>query len=212
MKYDDPLRKGKGILIIILGILLMLYPLFTDLYSNTLQANRWTDYRKGELGLKDGEETPVILKGRNDGGWEVSDRTNKATTFTEGLLRIPAIELSALVLCGTSQEILKQGLGWYENSALPGEGNTAIAGHRTMHAGLFRNLNKLKAGDLIYLEFAGYVYRYRVANLYQVEYTDWSVIEPCDYIALTLTTCVKGDAEHRQVVRAVFCDKEVKGK
>lgn len=207
---DDPLRRGKGILIIILGILLMLYPLFTDLYSSTLQANNWTDYKKGELGLdtnesEDAEEQPVIISTE-------SELPPQPTDFKEALLKIPGINLSALVLPGTSQEILKEALGWYQNSALPGEGNTAIAGHRTMHGGLFRNLTKLEPGELIYLEFGGYVYRYRVARSYQVETTDWGVIDPCGYNALTLTTCVKGDAKHRQVVRAVFCDKEVKGK
>ncbi|HOB82009.1 MAG TPA: class E sortase [Peptococcaceae bacterium] len=198
---DEQHKRIKGTIIIIVGILLLLYPLFTDLYTSTLQDNRWTKYRKGELDQNVQQGLDALS----------ANSQQETTEFTEALLKIPAINLSAVVAKGTSEEILNTSLGWYEESALPGQGNTAIAGHRSMYGGIFRDLAKLKPGDMVYLEFNGYVYRYRVAKLHKVETTDWSCIEDCGYTALTLTTCVKGDAEHRQVVRAVFCDKEVKG-
>jgi sortase A len=198
---EEQWRKIKGTIIFVLGIMLVLYPLFTDLYSGTVQDNKWADYKNAQT--EDSAENPAVEN--------ASEQNQEPRKFTEALLKIPTIDLSTVVVPGTSQDILKKALGWYEQSALPGEGNTAIAGHRTMHGGFFRNLHRLTPGDIILLEYEGYVYRYRVGKVYQVQNDDWSVIEPCDYTALTLTTCVKGDTEHRQVVRAVFCDKEIKG-
>lgn len=203
---EEQWRKIKGTLIFVVGILLLLYPLFTDLYSGTIQDNKWADYKNAPT--EDVAENPAI---GNDSGAEGTEQNQEPRKFTEALLKIPTIDVSAIVIPGTSQAVLKKALGWYEQSAYPGEGNTAIAGHRTMHGAFFRNLHRLAPGDIILLEYEGYVYRYRVGKVYQVKNEDWSVIESCDYTALTLTTCVKGDTEHRQVVRAVFCDKEIKG-
>jgi sortase A len=109
------------------------------------------------------------------------------------------------VLRGTTTEILNKGPGWYEESALPGQGNTAIAGHRTMHGAWFRHLDSLNTGDEIKLTFDGWVYNYTVEKVFPISNNDWSVINPTAYPALTLTTCHPvGSAAQRLVVRAAL--------
>ena len=57
------------------------------------------------------------------------------------------------ILVGTSDYALGRGVGWYENTQLPGQiGNFAIAGHRVGKGEPFLNLDKLRPGDAVIVE------------------------------------------------------------
>lgn len=172
--------KSQGIFVIFIGIMLMLYPFFTNIYAYMFQKS---------LRI-------------NMGSQQFNHQSSGYHNFTQAILEIPSIKLSTVVLPGISPDILKKSPGWYEQSALPGQGNTAIAGHRTMYGDWFRNLSSLTRGEIIILKYEGISYKYQVESVFKVKNDDWRVIKPCGYIALTLTTCVKGDSEHRLVVRA----------
>ncbi|HWP80525.1 MAG TPA: class D sortase [Candidatus Acidoferrum sp.] len=116
-------------------------------------------------------------------------------------LEIPSIGLSCVVVPGTSKEALSAGPGWYEGSARPGEGNTAIAGHEHLW---FKKLRTLKPGDEIALTCNGIKYIYIVESVFPIAVNDWSVIAPTDKPVLTLTTCF--DKTHRLACRAVIVD------
>src|SRR3954470_5619074 len=67
----------------------------------------------------------------------------------DGLIRleIPKIELSAIVVDGTTRKQLKNGPGRIIGTPLPGEvGNSVISAHRDT---FFRHIYELKAGDEI---------------------------------------------------------------
>lgn len=190
MKRRKTIRgiKKLGLVAIIVGAVIATYPLLTNFYAWYGSEERIQEAAKpgagtGEVGAAEGE-------------------------FSEAALEIPAVGLSALVVKGTSQKELARAVGWYEESALPGKGNTAIAGHRTMYGGPFRNLHHLGFGDEVILSYQGETYRYQVEEVFTVASTDWSVIEPTDYPALTLTTCYPGDITKRRVVRAVFVPED----
>lgn len=123
-------------------------------------------------------------------------------------LIIPSIDLDYIVLSGSvfDEQQLDQGPVHYETSSLPGTlpGNVAIAGHRAGRWGFFLRLDELAEDDPIYLETGGYRFVYRVEWQAIVEPAAWSVVEPTDYPALTLTTCEPKNrpATHRLVVRA----------
>lgn len=68
-----------------------------------------------------------------------------------------------VVLEGTSEEVLAQGPGHYEGTALPGEqGNLAIAGHRVGKGSPFLELDALRPGDPVVVETADRWFVYRV--------------------------------------------------
>jgi len=173
--------------IIAAGLILIFYPLLTDFYAWYEQNNLKEDILNNQS----------IQPGDMDisSGFAVSD-------FDGALLDIPALDVSVPVQEGTTQEQLAVSPGRYTESALPGEGNTAIAGHRTMYGGPFRHLAELNPGDEINLTYNGEVYQYEVENLYTVDNNDWSIIDPCGYPALTLTTCHQEGRSVRQIVRA----------
>ncbi len=229
-KNSGSLAKGAGLVLVCVGIMVMLYPAFTSLYaqySQTREAARLAqaeDPSPGPAGTPGTEtDNPAIAKAPEE-GLTRPERPNESpapgatapspgTTpvapgtataeFKGARIEIPAIKVSATVVRGTTLASLAKGPGWYEESALPGEGNTAIAGHRTMYGAWFRNTDKLKTGDVVNIIYDGQVYEYRVEKVFPIANTDWSVIEPCGYPALTLTTChPPGSAVQRLVVRA----------
>ena len=201
MKGNDiRLRITKIVSIVLVagGIMLLLYPLFTNVYSYVVQ---WSIMRSMQSSVGETTETntstvtkPAVATP------EVVPEIPKE--FSEAVLEIPSLSLTTLVLKGTSQEVLAKAPGWYEESALPGQGNTAIAGHLNTNGCWFLNIDKLKPGEEIKLKHAGQSYVYQVEKVYPVKSTDWSIVEPCGYNALTLSTCIAGDRSRRLVVRA----------
>jgi len=212
-----PLKKASilkiaGTLLVIGGIMLMLYPPFTNLYSHVEQARLDVQPLQVASSSPDiQEEVPALRKEPTAHITQPVQATPANTkvqpsmvpdTGRFALLEITSIKLTVNVLRGTTEVVLKKGPGWYEQSALPGEGNTAIAGHRTMYGGWFSNINQLKVGDLITLSYGDDRYTYEVEKVFAVNSNDWSVLDPCGYNVLTLTTCKKDDSLHRLVVRA----------
>jgi sortase A len=123
-----------------------------------------------------------------------------------GVITIPAIDLSMVVVEGTSDDQLRAGPGHYPGTPLPGEaGNAAIAGHRTTYLHPFYNLNDLVAGDPITVETVQGIFLYHVTASAIVSPSDVSVIDATPTPTLTLTTCnPRFSATQRLVVHAAL--------
>ena len=68
--------------------------------------------------------------------------------------------------------------------------NICISAHRTGTRDYFRNLNKLSAGDTIYLHTSHLgSFQYEVVKVGIIEANDWSVTGDTSYPALTLLSC-----------------------
>jgi sortase A len=212
MKGNDirlQIKEVASIVLIAGGIMLLLFPLFTHLYSQVFQWNELRSPQNPAVeSLNAVNETEEYASGDSPSKATELDNTLLKTTqkvpteFGEAVLEIPSIQLSTLVLKGTSPEVLAKAPGWYEESALPGQGNTGIAGHLNTHGSWFRNIGKLQSGDEIILKHEAQTHLYRVECVYPVQSTDWSIVEPCGYNALTLSTCIANDRSRRLVVRA----------
>lgn len=115
------------------------------------------------------------------------------------VLHVPALgDLQRVIGEGAVPYVIDQGLGRYEESALPGEaGNLAIAGHRDGLGGPFTDLDHLVVGDRFYVQTgeAWYVYEYR--NSSYVPPSQIEVVAPVPDLPgvsaedhyITLTTC-----------------------
>lgn len=207
------LLKIVSVLFIGSGVMFILYPFFTFIYSSYEQHRlKLSLTQKQPLPDVDqivGNHTPDKLM-FNDSDSDIKNNIEKQmphaleTDEAWGIIEIPAIGLSATVVSGTQPSQLKKGPGWYPNSALPGKtGNVAIAGHRSTYGAWFRHLDRLEKGDRIFLFYQNKHFIYRVEEVFLVERDDFSVIEPTNYQALTLTTCHPlNSASQRLVVRA----------
>jgi len=123
-------------------------------------------------------------------------------------LSIPRIGLSVVVLQGSDEQTLRQGVGHIESTPLPGEsGNVGIAGHRDS---FFRPLRNVQVGDDIMLETPAGNVHYRVSSYRIVSPSEVSVIHPTSDPVLTLVTCFPfyfvGAAPDRFIVRANLVD------
>ena len=123
-----------------------------------------------------------------------------------GILSIPQLSLSMMVVEGTDAEQLRAGPGHYPGTPLPGQaGNAAIAGHRTTYLHPFYDLDKLVPGDTIDVLTGQGWFVYRVTGSQAVDPTDVAVVAPTPTPVLTLTTCnPRYSATQRLVVQAAL--------
>lgn len=195
MTFTPRARKAMSLLAALLvtaGVVAISYPFATNLYTAYHQRS-----------LRDAWE--AMRKRPSTAPRPAPARQTRRETAERifGSLRISKLRVSSIVLVGTGRANLRLGPCWYESSAPPGRGNTAIAAHRTTYGAWFRALDRLAAGDLIELETTAGTFTYRVEKVFSVDPHRWDVVEDCGYPALTLTTCdPPGSATRRLVVRA----------
>lgn len=192
--------KHISIAAIVIGLMVVAYPFYTDFISDQTNDRR----------LEAMEELNAI-NSNNDllddsATFKVSNTDDEIDLSDLGMavIRIESIDLAAVIDTGTSYSILAKAVGWYEESALPGEGTTALAAHRSMYGAIFKDLHLLKKGDIITIEYENETFTYLVDTIFTVDSDDWSVIDQRGYQSLTLTTCYPTSNEVRRVVFATM--------
>ena len=118
------------------------------------------------------------------------------------------------VVEGTGTEELKEGIGHYEGTAVPGQvGNLALAGHRVTYGKPFHLIADLRPGDAVVVATATQWFTYRVASSQVVSPKQVSVIAPVPdqpgasptQAWLTMTAChPMHSARERYVVHALL--------
>jgi len=121
-----------------------------------------------------------------------------------GRIGIPRLDISAVVIEGTSHKTLRRAVGHIAGTALPGQpGNVGIAGHRDT---FFRPLRNVQENDIITFTTLRGEYRYRVVSIKVVSPDNVAVLNPDGNEILTLVTCYPfyfvGSAPDRFIVRA----------
>ena len=109
-------------------------------------------------------------------------------------IQIPAINVNLPIYHGTSEEILKKGVGHLENTSLPVGGNgthAVLSAHRGLaSAKLFTDLNILKSGDKIIINVLNETLVYEV---YDIEIVDPDNVDSLRAVQnqdiITLVTC-----------------------
>ena len=121
-----------------------------------------------------------------------------------GVIEIPRLGLSSVVLEGDDTAALLLGVGHLSDTPLPWHGgNTVFAAHRDT---FFRPLAHIRKSDVITFSTADAEFEYVVTELKVVEPTAVEVLEPTTAATLTLITCFPfdyiGPAPQRFIVRA----------
>ena len=121
-----------------------------------------------------------------------------------GVIVIPKIGLDKMLIEGVGVEELKQAVGHYPDTKMPGQkGNAALAGHRTTYGAPFNRLDELVAGDPITVTTRSGTFRYEVMDKQIVSPDEVSVLDDTPDNRLTLTTChPKYSAAERLIVFA----------
>lgn len=124
-----------------------------------------------------------------------------------GFIEIPKIDVSLPIMHGTSEDVLAEGVGHIEQTALPigGEGrHSVLTGHRGLpSAELFTRLDELEKGDEFYLHVLDETMAYRVDEINVVEPDELAELAAEPGLDLvTLVTCTPYAVNtHRLLVR-----------
>jgi len=121
-----------------------------------------------------------------------------------GRLAIRRLDLSVIVMEGSTADILRRSAGHIAGTGLPGApGNIGISAHRDT---FFLPLRNIRQNDIITLTTPVNEFRYRVLFFRIVSPSDVAVLEPTTTEVLTLVTCYPfyfvGSAPDRFIVRA----------
>lgn len=126
-----------------------------------------------------------------------------------GWLAIPRIGVSAAVVHGDTDALLKTAIVHLPDTPLPWSGgNTALAGHRDS---FLRALRDVRRDDMVHLKTTPHGdFQYRVRELFIVDPDDVWVLDATPVATLTLITCYPfdyvGNAPRRFIVRAERID------
>lgn len=129
-----------------------------------------------------------------------------------GSIEIPKLNMTQNVYEGVTLTVLNVGPGHWPGTAEPGGyGNTVIAGHRVTHSKPFRNVDKLVAGDDIFVTTAKGKFNYKVTSIEIVYPKDIWIVDQTPGFRLTLFAChPPGSATQRIVVHAELVDPPFK--
>lgn len=118
-------------------------------------------------------------------------------------IEIPIIGLNAPIAEGTTQEIMNEYVGHFEETNKT-NGNIGLAAHnRGYNVNYFQNLKKLKEGDEIFYYCDGIELKYCVTTQKIIQDTDWSMLEETKDNVITLITCVENQPEYRRCIQAI---------
>ncbi len=140
-----------------------------------------------------------------------------ATTQPELLLpnrlRIPVMFLDSPVHEVTVNmgqwEVAPMDVGHHEGTADPGEtGNMVLAGHRDINSALFRELDRLKPGDDVFVSNSFGEYHYIVQESMVVGPNHTEVMDPTPDHRLTLITCTPIGIDTQRLIIIARLDKQ----
>ena len=117
-------------------------------------------------------------------------------------IEIPKISLIAPISEGTSQDVMLEYVGHFENTS-KWNGNVGLAAHnRGYPINYFAKLKEVKKGDKIIYKTSDGTKTYSVELIKIIEDTDWSYLQETDENKITLITCVENKPTQRLCVQA----------
>ena len=233
---EKDFKKDKGLLVlglgILLGLALILYPFFSQLFYDYGAESEVTDFQEAVKAIDPPElkeENVRLAQAYNEAlepnlSWvdpySEEEREEGVAIYAQmlevkekiGVVNVPKINISLPLYAGTAESILQKGVGHLEGTSLPVGGkntHSVVTAHRGLpEARLFTDLDQMELGDLFSVEtMAGELF-YKVDEIVVVEPHETDrikIVEGEDY--LTLLTCTPYMINsHRLLVRGVRTD------
>ena len=220
------------ILIFITGLGILLYPIISNLLMNIFQTTAIQEYNYTVEQMQQDKIEEILSEARvyneqfkntivvdpfsQEAESSVNSEYNEILNIdgTMGYIEIPKIDVNLPIFHGTSEEVLKKGVGHIDTTPLPigGEGNhSVLSAHRGLpSAKLFTDLDKLEIDDVFMIKMLTETLVYRIDQIKVVEPTDTQYLqaeEGEDYI--TLITCTPYAINtHRMLVRGTRIDTD----
>lgn len=194
----------------LIGLLIVIYPHIAQIAHQSLQTKQVKDLQASWEELSEAEKNKV-MEAANACNQYVSEGIHDPFSSHQGnveamkeclgidnsmiaAIEIPKLDLLIPIYIGSSEEILSKGIGHVEGSSLPLGGlntHSVLAGHRGMGTKeMFRNIDKLDAGDTFYIHTINETLAYEVYDqtiIYPNETEILEIQEGKDLV--TLLTC-----------------------
>lgn len=123
-------------------------------------------------------------------------------------IEIPKINLVAPIAEGTSQEVMLEYVGHFENTKML-EGNVGLAAHnRGYPINYFAKLKELEIGDEIIYKTKYGIKKYEIILSTVIQDTDWSYLQETNENKITLITCVENEPSKRRCIQGVEIKEE----
>ena len=169
---------------------------------------KYIEYRKVQENIetiyeiyKDDNKNEIITDYNNTVGTPIESETDEGQYLNAiGILEIPSINFKDIVVYGTTQESLAQGIGLFENGRIL-EGNVCVAGHNTYR--FFANLKNVRKGDIIKYSSALGNKEYIVTTVKEIKETDWTMLDNTKDNRITIITCIRNQPELRLCVQGI---------
>ena len=94
-----------------------------------------------------------------------------------GKIEIESAEMSAPLIFGDGMNVLKEGVGQYHGSYIPGYGGTILL---TGHNNMYPKVEQVKTGDVIKITTSYGVYKYKVNNIQILDKNEYSNLKLSD--------------------------------
>lgn len=226
-KKRDKMQKFFIALILIIGLLILFYPVYSNYINRRIALSKIKDYNHS-LQSKPKEEKQEELKkayvyNENLVGEAVPEsfakrvgikhdrkyesKLNVLNNGMMGILSVPSIDVNLPIYHYTTESILEKGAGHLFGSSLPVGGKSThavITAHRGLpSAKMFTDLDLLKKGDKFFVHTLGKKMAYEIDRIKTVkpdETKGMGIEKGKDYV--TLVTCTPyGKNTHRLLVR-----------
>ena len=211
MSRKRAFRKILPFILLILGLAILFYPMFSDWYYSVDAKQKIQDFTREADTLSEEEvkrrmDLAITYNHTLDPSRLADPYTNKEKESIINYARmleihqmighiiIPSINVDLPVRAGSSPQVLEDGAGHLEGTSLPVGGKSThavITAHRGLpKAVMFRYLDKMKNGDIFYFKNFHETLAYQVDRILTVEPSNFEpvlVVEGEDY--MTLLTC-----------------------
>ncbi|WP_338730437.1 class C sortase [Clostridium perfringens] len=185
------------ILITLIAIGVLLYPSVSNYINNKYAVSTITKYEKDIENIEKEEINKLMKKAvmyNSDIARGIISKSKFENGYMLGYVDIPKINIKLPIYEGTSDEVLKKGVGVIDGTSIPigGESTHSVL---SAHTGLttqklFTDIDQLKEGDFFYINIFGERLAYKVDEINIVKPNDTSKINISpnkDYV--TLLTC-----------------------
>ena len=189
--------KRKGIIVsIIISLVIWISLNFILIQFNENQKKEVNT----TLVLKTSQVNPI--KENVEENIEINEAVENQYKNNEWRIFISKINLDAPILEGTSQEILRRGVGHFTSTS-KWDGNVVLAAHnRGYKYNFFQELKRLELGDIIEYQTEQGRRTYEVSRKEKIKETNLSCLESTKENKLTLITCIENMPEYRLCIQA----------
>ncbi|WP_338844320.1 class D sortase [Clostridium perfringens] len=179
------------VILILIGISLISVASYIDYKDNNIKNDLISNYENNSSIDNSIEKENDNIENKISNEFEYKEETiNSKRTNVIGILEIKSIGLKAPIVDG--EENLDYVVAKYRNSANFGQiGNVILAGHNNMKGSIFKNLYKVKIGDIIEIKTDNNIYKYKLTERVIVNPSDSSLLtQDISKKEITLITCI----------------------